>query len=166
MFRLSKQVLGCWSTPVRQLRLQFSTLMTEVCFSDVLYNLALLGGIPLPSTLSSTSGVLSEASNLRPTSPDSFAAPEVDGSVFADPTQSLNDTHASILQEQQSQATSSAFVTDEQIRNMWNNAPTGLGLESVPRSHIPLFASDIVLSMDWASYLNTLNWMSADNTAN
>ncbi|KAF9068619.1 fungal-specific transcription factor domain-containing protein [Rhodocollybia butyracea] len=106
-------------------------------YRDILYNLAMLGDLPLPST-SSAPFPPSNYSATTPTAPIS--------NDIAIPFDALHSTKLPhYLDDPQAQIVDIlplTFDTDEQLRNMWNDAPMGMGFDT-----------------DWANYLTTLNWM-------
>ncbi|KIK69896.1 hypothetical protein GYMLUDRAFT_34290 [Collybiopsis luxurians FD-317 M1] len=99
---------------------------------DILYNLAMLGDLPLPSTS-------------IPSSPSNYPASTAVTPENSDRNVELSP-FSNTVQYPSIQVPPSTFDTDERIRNMWNDAPMGIGVD-----------------LDWSNYLSTLNWMSSNN---
>ncbi|KAJ4497017.1 fungal-specific transcription factor domain-containing protein [Lentinula lateritia] len=106
---------------------------------DILHNLAVLGDFPLQLTSSTDTGP--PTSNQSSIEIPSMLQPWLESLSSMDFQQLLNNNHHTPLVPQ------SMFDTDEQIRNMWNDAPMGVGSD-----------------LDWDSYLATLNWMSPNHS--
>ncbi|KAJ3836644.1 fungal-specific transcription factor domain-containing protein [Lentinula raphanica] len=104
---------------------------------DILCNLAALGDLPLYSTLSPPSQAV-----VDPTL-DTFAFFEPSNvQLMPDLQTSNNNIQTSMFQESQP----SMLDIDEQLRNMWNDAPLGMGFD-----------------LNWDSYIDSLNWMSSNS---
>ncbi|KAJ4482473.1 fungal-specific transcription factor domain-containing protein, partial [Lentinula aciculospora] len=111
-----QQILDCWSTSVSENSRTFYIRLSS--YSDILRNLAVLGDLPLYSTSSTTSPPLDHP----PVDTASVLQP------WFEPSQSqqqFDNTHAPVFQD----VPQSMFDTDEQLKNMWNDAPMGMGFE-------------------------------------
>ncbi|KAJ3735928.1 fungal-specific transcription factor domain-containing protein [Lentinula guzmanii] len=105
---------------------------------DILHNLAVLGDLPLHSTSSTTS---SQDHHHTVDTPNILPSLFEHSQHMPDVQDLGNNVHTPMFQE----VPQSTFDTDERLRNMWNDAPLGVGFD-----------------LDWASYLASLNWMSSN----